>query len=108
MNRVLLLVVLAGAVTVQRSAAASISTINGYYDLDSFDTPSLHISDTTAFDFTNVVLTLTGYQGLNKGVSQSVSLANIAAGSTAILIWGSIPGTNHLPGPGNLFASDYD
>lgn len=69
-----------------------VSTINGFYDVDGYDTPSLHVCNTTGFDFTNVTLTLTGCQGLNNGVSQSVQMANIGAGTTAIWTWGSIPG----------------
>jgi hypothetical protein len=79
-----------------------VSTINGYYDVDYYDTPSLHISNTTAYDFTNVTLTLTGYQGVNNGVVQSTSLSNIAAGSTGIYTWGFFgPETG-------LFSYDYD
>ena len=88
-----------------RAAAAGptlVSTINGYYDYDYYDTPSLHISNTTAYDFTNVTLTLTGYQGVNAGVVQSISLSNITAGSTDILVWGFFgPETG-------LFSYDYD
>lgn len=84
-----------------------VSTINGFYDVDGYDTPSLHVSNTTGFDFTNVTLTLTGYQGLNNGVSQSVQMANVGAGTTAIWAWGSIPGAPG-GGAGNLFAYDYD
>lgn len=79
-----------------------ISTINGYYDVDGYDTPSLHISNTSGFDFTNVQLQLTGYQGLNNGISQSTGLPNILAGTTFTYVWGG-PTV-----PGNLFAYDYD
>jgi hypothetical protein len=86
-----------------------ISTINGYYDVDGYDTPSLHISNTTlanlgtAYDFTNVTLTLTGYQGANTGVVQSTSISDIASGATGVEIWGGGLGS----GTG-LFAYDYD
>lgn len=79
-----------------------VSTINGYYDVDGYDTPSLHIANSTAFDFTNVTLTATGYQGLNNGVSQTISLPNIVAGSTFVYVWGG------STTPGNMFAYDYD
>ena len=85
-----------------------VATINGYYDVDAYDTPSLHIFNTTGFDFTNATLMLTGYQGLNKGNSASVALGTITAGSTGILTWGSIPGANGSTSPGNLFGYDYD
>lgn len=65
-----------------------VSTINGYYDVDAYDTPSLHISNTTAFAFTGVTLTFTGYQGANNGVVETFNLGTIAAGSTSILTWG--------------------
>jgi hypothetical protein len=90
------------------SAATLVATINGYYDVDGYDTPSLHIFNTTGFDFTNVTLTLTGYQGLNNGVSQSVGLANILAGTTGFVTWGAIPGANNNLTAGNLFSYDYD
>lgn len=47
-------------------------------------------------------MTLTAYQELNKGITQSITLPNIAAGSVFTYIW---------TGPttaGNLFAYDYD
>jgi len=83
-------------------AETLVSTINGYYDVDYYDTPSLHISNTTGFDFTNVQMLLTGYQGLNNGFTQDISLPNITANSTYIYTWfGST--TAH-----NLSAYDYD
>lgn len=85
-----------------------VATINGDYNITAYDTPSLHIFNTTGFAFTDVNLTLTAYQGLNKGISQSVSLADIAAGATDTLIWGSIPGVSGSLTPGNLFSYDYD
>jgi hypothetical protein len=93
-----------------QSARANIlvSTIYGYYDVDNYDTPSLHILNSTAYDFTNVQMTLTAYQGLNKGTSETVNLANIAAGATQIDVWGSLPGVSSSTSPGNLSAYDYD
>jgi len=79
-----------------------ISTIDGYYGQFAYDTPELTISNTTSYAFTDVQLTLTGYQGLNNGVTQSQSLPDIAASSTYLYDWtGSTT-------PGNLFAYDYD
>ncbi len=85
-----------------------VATINGFYDVDSYDTPSLHVDNSSAYNFTNVQLTLTGYPGLNNGISQSVGLADITAGSTAIITWGSIPGVSGSTTAKNLFAYDYD
>jgi len=79
-----------------------ISTIDGYYGQYAYDTPELTISNTTASPFTSVELTLTGYQGLNNGITQSQSLPDIAAGTTYLYDWtGSTTA-------GNLFAYDYD
>ncbi|HLZ83661.1 MAG TPA: PEPxxWA-CTERM sorting domain-containing protein [Caulobacteraceae bacterium] len=80
-----------------------VSTIAGCYDCLAYDTPGLAISNTTAFDFTGVSMTLRGYQGLNNGISESVSLGNVAAGTTENVIWGTDPFA-----PGFLFATDYD
>ncbi|MHB8652818.1 MAG: hypothetical protein ACYDA9_02965 [Terriglobia bacterium] len=85
-----------------------VSTINGYYDVDAYDSPSLHISNSTLYSFSNVHMTLTGYQGLNNGKSESVSLSDILAGGTQIDVWGSLPGVNSSTSPGNLSAYDYD
>jgi len=88
-----------------------VSTINGFYDVDNYDTPSLHVSNTTGFDFTNVQMTVTGYQGINNGLSQTASMPDIGAGTTAIWTWGTnIPGGPGCCGvvPGNLFSYDYD
>ena len=79
-----------------------ISTINGYYGQFAYDTPELTISNTTGYAFTDVTLTLTGYQGLNNGLVQSQTISDVAAGSTLLYDWsGSTT-------PGNLFAYDYD
>ena len=64
-----------------RCEHVSIITIDGGYDLDYYDTPSLRISNTTAYDFTGVSLLLQGYQGDNLGISQIVALGTIAAGT---------------------------
>ena len=91
-----------------QAASTVVATINGFYDVDGYDTPSLHIDNSSSYDFTNVQLKLTGYQGLNAGMRQSVGLANITAGTTVILPWGSIAGANGSTSGGNLFAYDYD
>jgi hypothetical protein len=43
---------------------------------------------------------LTGYQGLNNGRTETISLGTIGAISVDTVVWGTAPG--------NLFASDYD
>jgi hypothetical protein len=80
-----------------------ISTIDGLYGVNDYDTPELEISNSSSFDFTNVVLTLTGYQGENNGLVQSQTLGTIAAGTTLNYFW---TGPDN-PGV-NLFAYDYD
>jgi hypothetical protein len=81
------------------AAPTPISTINGSYTNDDLE---LEISNTSGNTFTNVQLTLTAYQGLNTGISQSTTLSNIATGTTYDYYWtGSTT-------PGNLFADDYD
>jgi hypothetical protein len=82
-----------------------VSTIDGGYDGPVYDTPYLTISNTTGNDFTNVTLTLLGYQGLNNGISQSRNLGTIAAGTVYSYVWldgygGTIAG--------DLFSYDYD
>ncbi len=89
-------------------AATVIAPINGYYDVDGYDTPSLHIDNPTIYAFTNVQMKLTGYQGLNSGLSEGVHLADIAGGTNAIVSWGSIPNVNGSLSAKNLFAYDYD
>jgi hypothetical protein len=83
-------------------AQAHVASIDGEYDTAFYDTPDLVFHNTSAFDFTNVKLTLTGYQGLNNGLVQSTGLSDIIAGTSSTYIWlGSTT-------PGNLFAYDYD
>lgn len=94
-------VIVTGAVV--QADPVVVATINGYYDVDGYDTPSLHIDNSSAYDFTNAQLKLTGYQGLNNGVTESFSIANVAAGTTGIVAWGS-----DSRSPGQLFTNDYD
>lgn len=91
-----------------------VSTIDGSYDLPGYgDTPSLQISNTTAYDFTNVVITATGYQGLNNGIVMSENLGTIAAGTVDRVSWGD-NASNGAPidttyiKSGDLFTFDYD
>jgi hypothetical protein len=81
-----------------------VATIDGCYDCVVGDTSSLMIENTfvAGYAFINGTLTLTGYQGLNNGVVQSISLPVIASGVTLTYTW------NGSTTAGNLFASDYD
>ncbi len=104
--------------------AAQIAQIQGYYDVDAYDTPSLSIQNTSAYAFTNVSIMLTGYQGVNNGKTASESLPDIAANSNLELIWGSgcngtgpCAGANTttisttsrtITGDSTLFSYDYD
>jgi len=86
----------------------------------SFDTPSLFINNNTPYDFTNVSITLTAYQGINNGSVTTIPSGTIAsdtipANTLYQLIW-SQPGDgngNPVPASGsntsaNLFTYDYD
>src|SRR5580704_15770272 len=84
-----------------------VSTIDGFYGGTYYDTPWITISNSTADSFTNVQMTLTGYQGLNNGVvSPTINLGTIAAGTTQTDVWGSLPGANGATTAGNMTAYD--
>jgi len=103
MNKQLASAAAAAALAIMsQSSAAHVASIDGCYDCVVYDTPSLIFHNTSGFDFTNVQMTLTGYQGLNNGASQSTSLSNILAGTDFTYTW--LGATV----PGNLFAYDYD
>jgi hypothetical protein len=93
---------LALAATAANAGPILVSTIDGGYDGPVYDTPYLVISNTTSYDFTGGMLKLEGYQGLNNGIVQSISLPTIAAGTSYTYVW--LGATT----PGNLFAYDYD
>jgi hypothetical protein len=77
-NRSLVIVSILASLTLPALAGPTpISTIQGLYGVNSYDTPELIISNTTADPFTNVTLTLTGYQGENNGIVQSQVISNI-------------------------------
>ncbi len=86
------------AMIASQSALAHVATIDGGYDLSTYDTPELIIHNTSAFVFTNAQMLLTGYQGQNNGVTQTVSLGTLGLGDTNI-VWGT---------GGPLFTYDYD
>jgi hypothetical protein len=93
------------------AGATLVSTIDGAYDntaVGPYDTPSLAISNTTGYSFTNVTLTLTPYQpgtdtyGLTP---QTRSFADVGAGTVENIVW-----TDGYGGTiqGDLFSYDYD
>jgi hypothetical protein len=87
---------------VASAASAHVATLDGAYDEAGYDTPDLVFHNTSAYDFTNVHLTLHGYQGSNNGVTQSRSLPDIMAGTDYTFTWSESTAT------GNLFSYDYD
>lgn len=89
------------------SHATTVATIVGAYDKDSFDTPELDFFNTSGGQLIDAQMVLQGYQGLNKGVMQTVALPNFGAGQTDI-VWGFIPGAPSGTVPKNLTAHDYD
>ena len=100
----------AAALLLSQSAFANpvaISTIQGYYDKDEYDTPELDIINSSNFDFTNITITLTGYQPGTPtyGLTATTTIADIAANTTYDLVWnGGTPCTGSCV----LFAYDYD
>jgi PEP-CTERM motif len=80
-------------------AGTLIATIDGGYDVTVYDTPQLFFHNTSVYDFSSAQMVLTGYQGLNNGVTETVALPNMAAGSDTTITWGT---------GGPLFVYDYD
>jgi hypothetical protein len=64
------------------------------------DSPNLFIYNPTGSSFTNVSLTFRGYNGLNNGLTQTISSANVAPHTAFKLIWGN--------GTTPFFLFDYD
>jgi PEP-CTERM motif len=111
-----------------RLLAGPIATISGIYDASAtfgggaYDTPTLVFHNTSGYDFTGAQVVLTGYQALNNGVTQTVSLGTMPNGMDSVLIWTNpTAGTISMPagsvrvGPnstyilaGSLFTYDYD
>ncbi|HLZ75020.1 PEP-CTERM sorting domain-containing protein [Phenylobacterium sp.] len=90
------------------ASATTVATIDGCYDcLSQFDTPVLVIQNSTGGTLNNAKMVLHGYQGVNNGISLTVNLGNLGAGSTQ-LSWGSLPGVDGSTSAGNLAAYDYD
>ena len=70
-----------------------------------YDTPSLFIENPTSYAFTGVSLKGTGYQGINNGKTQTISLPNIAPGTILDVTWSNGYAYTNA---GNLFNYDYD
>ncbi len=87
--------------------ATTVATISGCYDCGVFDTASLIFNNTTGGSLTNAEMVLSGYQGQNVGLTSTVVLGTLGAGSTQFF-WGSLPGVPSGTTPGNLTAYDYD
>ena len=101
------MVALGALATITPAHATTVATISGCYDCGVFDTPSLIFNNTTGGTLTNAQLVLSGYQGDNNGLSATVNLGTLGAGSTQFF-WGSLPGVSSSTSPGNLTAYDYD
>ncbi len=67
-----------------------------------YDTPNLFIVNTGANALTGLTITATGYQGLNNGISQSLTIPNVAAHSVLDVVWTSSTSA------GSMFGYDYD
>jgi hypothetical protein len=97
--------------TTGMARASHIATIDGQYDDQAdfggagYDTPSLIFHNTSTYDLTNAKVVLHGYQGLNNGVSKTLNLGTITAGTDYGLLW-----NDGYPGvvTGDLFSYDYD
>lgn len=87
--------------------ATTVATVSGCYDCGVYDTASLIFNNTTGGTLTNAQISLTGYQGQNKGLSATVALGSLGAGSTQFF-WGDLPGVSGATSPGVLTAYDYD
>ena len=73
------------------------------------DSPALFIVNPTTSPFTNVTITLSGYQGLNNGKVATLTTPDIASHTVYELIWGGATSSFSQPGGGpSLFAYDYD
>jgi hypothetical protein len=136
-----------GGVSVANATPTLVSTIYGVYDSQAcsspsscvsapsgeplatnvatnggttYDTPSLFINNNTNYSFSNIVITLTAYQGINAGSVTVIPAGTIAGNTIAAntlyeLIWSqngggtgnAVPGSNTNTSA-NLFTYDYD
>ena len=99
--------VIAAFTAVSPASATTVATISGCYDCGVYDTASLIFNNTTGGTLIDATMTLTGYQGLNNGLTATVNLGTLGAGSTQIF-WGNLPVVSSSTVPGNLTAYDYD
>src|SRR5436190_5296597 len=86
-----------------QSAQGHVATISGGYDICQYDTPCLIFHNTSSFDFTGAQMVLTGYNGRNSGIVETVPLPNMLANQDTTIIW-----NQNFIQPGVLFAQDYD
>src|SRR5471032_1410633 len=89
------------------NAGTTVVTISGCYDCGVFDTPSLIFNNTTGGTLSNAQIVLKGYQGQNNGLTGTVQLGDLGAGSSQFF-WGLLPGVSSSTSPGNMTAYDYD
>jgi hypothetical protein len=75
--------------------------VNNPYGSNPYDTPNLWIINSGNNPFTNMSLTLTGYQGDNNGLTATIALPDVAAHSILMIPWVS-------QDPSPLFRYDYD
>src|SRR5215469_8987799 len=117
----------------QLGGALTTYVTNGGGSPQGYDTPSLYFENTGTTAWTNITITLTGYQdGADGGtgtalsspgpaITQTLTLPNIAAGELYQLIWngpntgsggsiagGSVGAPSSSPTSLDLFAYDYD
>lgn len=85
----------------QSAHATTVATIDGCYDCAVYDTPTLTFHNTSGGDFINAQMVLKGYQGLNNGVTATVSLGTLGAGDSQYNWLDPIV-------PGSLTSYDYD
>jgi hypothetical protein len=91
--------------------ATTVATIDGCYDcMGNYDTPVLTFENTSGGSFINAQMVLSvnalqnnGFTTLNNGVTETISLPNMANGVNTNVAWGTDPRTL-----GHLFANDYD
>jgi len=69
-----------------------------------YDSPALFFVNNTPYDFVNPSVTLTGYQDFANGLTATIDLPTIKAGTIYSLYWGSLSAT----GDTVLFDYDYD
>ncbi len=103
MKRTILTAAGAAALLLMAQASqAHVATISGGYDLNAYDTPELLFNNTSGFAFTGAQMVLTGYQGVNAGKTDTITLPTINAGTSLDVIWAN------LGAQSPFFVNDYD